>query len=440
MFDKAIVVVVDALRYDFTVPYIPKTADDTPRHFHNSLPFFYETATQQPNNAFLLPFIADPPTTTLQRLKGLTTGTLPTFIEGGSNFGGTAIEEDNIVAQLRNASKSIVHLGDDTWHSLFPGYFHENLTKPYDSFNVWDLHTVDDGVTEHLFPLLEPESAGSWDVIFGHYLGVDHAGHRYGPDHPAMTAKLQQMDDVFRRVIGLIDDSTLLVVMGDHGMDAKGDHGGESDDEVEAALWMYSKRPVFGRIEPTFVEPPETAKERAVGQIDLVPTLSLLLGMPIPFNNLGRPIDEAFVGPSGKNFKNLAEVNRLSSAQIQRYQEKYATARSLDQSFTLPLLQKWREALMTWAEVVAARRVTVQQWKRVYEEFSGHQSATLAMCRALWARFDLPRMLGGILISTGTLTILAVYARGTQGDVSELTPALLLRGGLEPFWVLRWAS
>jgi phosphatidylinositol glycan class O len=194
-FDKAIVIIVDALRYDFTVPLDAQSdsTDLAPRHFHNAFPILYETAQKQPNNAFLLPFIADPPTTTLQRLKGLTTGTLPTFIDAGSNFAGTAIDEDNLVAQLKNASKRIVHLGDDTWHALFPGYFEPELTHAYDSFNVWDLHTVDNGVTEHLFPLLKAENASKWDVIFGHYLGVDHAGHRYGPDHPAMTAKLRGM-------------------------------------------------------------------------------------------------------------------------------------------------------------------------------------------------------------------------------------------------------
>nr|GFD55283.1 GPI ethanolamine phosphate transferase 3 isoform X1 [Tanacetum cinerariifolium] len=93
------------------------------------------------------------------------------------------------------------------------------LTKAYDSFNVWDLHTVDNGVNEHLFPLLDRSMHGRWDVIFGHYLGVDHAGHRYGPDHPAMHEKLKQMDSVLRRVIDNLDNETLLVVMGDHGMD-----------------------------------------------------------------------------------------------------------------------------------------------------------------------------------------------------------------------------
>ena len=100
-----------------------------------------------------------------------------------------------------------------------------NLTHAYDSFNVWDLFTVDNGVTEHLIPLLDPTQTSRWDVIFGHYLGVDHAGHRYGPDHPATNGNLQEMDAIIQDVIERLDDKPLLVVMGDHGIYIKGDHG-----------------------------------------------------------------------------------------------------------------------------------------------------------------------------------------------------------------------
>jgi phosphatidylinositol glycan class O len=427
-FDKAIVIIVDALRYDFTVPFPTAGSNEKPHHFHNAIPVLHETALNQPHNAFLLPFIADPPTTTLQRLKGLTTGTLPTFIDAGSNFAGTAIDEDNLVAQLRNANRRIVHLGDDTWHALFPGYFEPNLTRAYDSFNVWDLHTVDNGVTDHIFPLMHPSNTSRWDVIFGHYLGVDHAGHRYGPEHPAMNEKLQQMDGIIRKMIDQLDDTTLLVIMGDHGMDAKGDHGGESDDEIQAALWMYSKRKLFGRSSSAHATPPATAKERPVAQIDLVPTLSLLLGMPIPFNNLGKPIEEAFVGAKGKDFENLAIVNRLAASQIHRYQQEYVVARGIDESTRATSLQLWQAANRAWSSLNSKRK-NQDAFRHAYTAFSAYQQETLSVCRALWARFDIPRMLNGVTILTFTLVVLAVYARGIRGDRSELTPALLFRGG-----------
>ncbi|KAI8953955.1 GPI ethanolamine phosphate transferase 3-like protein [Xylaria longipes] len=412
-FNKAVVVIIDALRYDFTVP----VEDDSKAEvYHNAFPFLYELAVQSPNNAFLLPFIADPPTSTLQRLKGLTTGTLPTFIDLGSNFAGTAIEEDNILMQLRDKGKRIVHLGDDTWTSLFPEYFQPNLSRAYDSFNVWDLHTVDNGVLEHIFPLMEPERRGEWDITIGHLLGVDHAGHRYGPNHPAMTAKLQQMDAFIRQLTESIDQDTLLVVMGDHGMDGKGDHGGESDDEVEAALWMYSKQPVFGRTQVDFATPPATAKIRPVNQIDLVPTLALLLGIPIPYNNLGRPIEEAFAGPEGNAWDRLAAASGVASAGIKRYQASYFKARGLQQSSAPGSpASLWKDA----EDLIQSPKA--RKWDRLNAAYTAYQEETLKICKDLWARFNVPNMiLGVVVMALGVLVLLLYVSRDEDEDFAVL--------------------
>ncbi|ROV95052.1 hypothetical protein VPNG_09476 [Cytospora leucostoma] len=410
-FDRAVVVIIDALRYDFTVP----VEDDA--EFHNAFPFLYETALKQPGNAFLRPFIADPPTTTLQRLKGLTTGTLPTFIDMGSNFAGTAIEEDNLLIQLRDAGKKIAHLGDDTWDALFPDYFEANISKSYDSFNVWDLHSVDNGVLDHVFPLLKPEKKGEWDLLVGHLLGVDHAGHRYGPAHTAMTAKLRQMDDFVRDLVASIDDDTLLVVMGDHGMDPKGDHGGESDDEIEAALWMYSKKPVFGRTKPEAAVPPSTAKYRPVNQIDLVPTLALLLGIPIPYNNLGAPIEEAFAGKKGESWSILANAARVTAAGIQRYQASYFAARGVEQT-TEPGSPA---ALLSNAGKALREHKKGKSHALVYASFTDYQAETLRIFKSLWARFDVPSMITGLVIAGLGLVALVLYVtRDEDEDFAEL--------------------
>ena len=439
VFDKAVIIVIDALRYDFTVPFAGES-----HHFHNALTILDEMARHDPKNAFLLPFIADPPTTTLQRLKGLTTGTLPTFVDAGSNFAGTAIEEDNVLAQLRDAGKTLVHLGDNTWHSLFPGYFDANLTHAYDSFNVWDLYTVDNGVTEHLMPLLKPENATKWDVIFGHYLGLDHAGHRYGPDHPATYAKLREMDRILREVVAVLDENTLLVVMGDHGMDVKGDHGGESDDEIEAALWMFSKKGVFGRGHNGHIAPPTTAKERPVSQIDVVPTLSLLLGIPIPFNNLGAPIAEAFVGPGEPDWRSLAFVNALAAAQISKYQQEYSRARGLDDSvFSVPQASLKR-GFEHWEEGLQTSRGN-GLFAQAYESFSRYQQVTLQICRSLWARFDVPSMVEGIIVLGCALVILGNYARSPRSLDAELVPVYFVQMtifaivGTGSFAVVAWS-
>lgn len=401
-FDRAVVILIDALRYDFTVPH----AFESPHAYHNAFPVLHEMAVQSPQNAFLRPFIADPPTATLQRLKGLTTGTLPTFIDLGSNFGGDAIDEDNLLMQMRNNGKKIAQIGDDTWWSLFPGYFEPNISRAYDSFDVWDLHTVDNGVIDHIFPLLEPKAKDQWDLLIGHCLGVDHAGHRYGPEHLAMNSKLEQMDGFIRKVVSKIDDDTLLIVMGDHGMDSKGDHGGESDDEVEAALWMYAKRPIFGRTLPEYAVPPPNAKIRPVNQIDLVPTLALLLGIPIPFNNLGKPIEEAFAGARGNDWANLAAVSRVAAAGIERYQKLYFETRGIT-----PAAGEDSPAAL-WA----AANTPSLSGRSLYDALSAYQERNLGVCKSLWARFDVPRMGMGVFVTAVGLLVLVMYSSRTEDD------------------------
>ena len=85
----------------------------------------------------------------LIRLKGLTTGSIPTFIDISSNFASYEIDEDNIIDQMIDRGRKVVFAGDDTWLSLFPNRFTRNYSYP--SFDVWDLDTVDRGVEKHLF-------------------------------------------------------------------------------------------------------------------------------------------------------------------------------------------------------------------------------------------------------------------------------------------------
>lgn len=55
-----------------------------------------------------------------------------------------------------------------------------------------------------------------------------------------------QLHPVLRRsVMERLQDDTLLVVLGDHGMTDNGDHGGESQKETDAAIFLYSPSPLF---------------------------------------------------------------------------------------------------------------------------------------------------------------------------------------------------
>jgi phosphatidylinositol glycan class O len=205
-YDRVVVFIIDALRFDFAYYNKTKVSEaeqrkDGSRFFRNKLGVIHDLIEREPSKARLFKFIADPPTVTMQRLKGMTTGSLPTFLDIKDNFASEAIEEDNMIHQLTRHGKKVVMMGDDTWINLFPTSFTEKY--PFPSFNVKDLHTVDNGVLDHLMPTVrggsnaqaQGEIDGSghdtdWDVLIAHFLGVDHVGHRYGPEHEWMTRKL----------------------------------------------------------------------------------------------------------------------------------------------------------------------------------------------------------------------------------------------------------
>lgn len=94
-----LLLVIDALKYDFGL-FDPDI--EQPLAYQNKMPIIQHLLKEKPDNTRFIRFIADPPTTTLQRLKALTTGSLPTFIDLGSNFDTPEINEDNIIDQVRS--------------------------------------------------------------------------------------------------------------------------------------------------------------------------------------------------------------------------------------------------------------------------------------------------------------------------------------------------
>ncbi|KAI9140910.1 hypothetical protein BKA69DRAFT_1125277 [Paraphysoderma sedebokerense] len=428
---KVIFFIIDALRFDFSIHHNYSNAETVPA-YHNKLPVLSRLYNSEPKNTFHFRFIADPPTTTLQRLKALTTGTLPTFIDMSSNFASESLTEDSLLYQLNRHNKRVTFLGDDTWIRLFPHSFSSNGSYPFPSFNVWDLHTVDNGVLSHLYQIIP---TNSWDLLIAHFLGVDHVGHRHGPAHHAMDDKLSQMDGEIEKVIKAMDEDTILMVMGDHGMDGGGDHGGDGSLEVQSALWIYSKTPFtsLDRMNPRsrsiydFFKNLETAQDfprpisnnqaiyRTISQIDLVPTFAYLLGIPIPFESLGSIIPELFL-PSFNSLDVLLQYTRSNALQIYNYLKAYSSEPSSDFSaITLDkLFHSYDLAEQRYNSLVSKNssnvsngpNLTYANFKEVYVAYHSFMTQTLQECRSVWARFSVLYMICGIIVLTiSVLTI-----------------------------------
>lgn len=163
---RALFVVVDALRFDFTLytrpsavppqdkddeedeekkPEAPRetggegpVVGDGEHYYVNNLPIINELLLANASNALLFRFVADAPTTTLQRLKAINTGGIPTFLEAKNNFDSSELSEDNLIRQMRDNGRGVVFMGDDTWVKLFPPHKHyfTDGCYPFPSFNV----------------------------------------------------------------------------------------------------------------------------------------------------------------------------------------------------------------------------------------------------------------------------------------------------------------
>ncbi len=125
-------------------------------------------------------------------------------------------------------------------------------------------------------------------------------------------------------------------------MTPDGNHGGASDFETLSALFVYSSTPLApisprarrlmdGGADPVAPDDPQPAQQPIVTaadvplvqQIDLVPTLALLLGVPIPYANLGQLLPDLFLpaGPDQDHRQHLVAALRQNAWQVHRYLE-----------------------------------------------------------------------------------------------------------------------
>jgi len=491
--DKLIVLIVDAARYDWVANYSFSTSSQKRERSNESVgigltslrDYYHDTAAKakatarkrntgensdsvdnDTSDSLLFKFIADAPTTTSQRLKGLLTGSLPTFVDISNSFSSKTLEEDNLIHQLwRNGNKKIMFAGDDTWAELFPppndcdvdsspsSYYFSDF-EAFPSLNVKDTETVDAGVRNswkkaHALALKNRNNSNSddnssnntsndseaadWDVWIGHMLGADHVGHTYGAKTKEMKNKLEQNDEDIRNIMNALKTekevykNSLFLVFGDHGMTDEGDHGGSS--EVEVNSFLFAHRP-HGNIGAAFEiddnddnddadSSGTRTSENEMLQIDLVPTLAVLMGIPIPFSSLG-VVNEKLWNLFRFDEKDDTGANMYTNIGNARGSESFAHA--LDQN----IRQVWRY-INAYHRV---KRFETSAFTRLEEMHIRYQNAsalkstgslendkkelglaflreTQTMTRNSWVTFGVFSMIFGIICFFGVLLLYA---------------------------------
>ncbi|CAK9297454.1 unnamed protein product [Gordionus sp. m RMFG-2023] len=343
------------------------------------MPFLYKQVNLDPD---IMYYHAESqtPTVTMPRIKALTTGRIPDFIDILYNFKARTYPEDNILKEIKDSLSNkkgnkqkikVILFGDDTWIKLYPYIFDYNISHPLPSFDVSDYIKIDKDPEYFLFKILNQSHIHkrNWDVLITHFLGLDHAGHLYGPHHPTTELKLMEMDEMLKKVylfLGkevLNTSKTLLVVCGDHGMTDSGNHGGASQEEIWTPLifspfynheLLSNRNSLYKNSSPSSQNKHDSKndsshayKQRSMRQIDLVPTLAALFGCGIPSKSLGvikLEVIEKFLFHNDENSGGVAGVKnnvlkmfaiknllQLGSLTEFVYDEKELTALTLEQ-------------------------------------------------------------------------------------------------------------
>lgn len=135
---------------------------------------------------------------------------------------------------------------------------------------------------------------------------VDDAGHHYGHGTREYYSAITQADSLLGLILQAIkknrlDDSTLIIVVSDHGGVQKG-HGGESLAEIEVPMFIYGTGVCRGK---EIKEP--------VNNYDCAATIAYILGLKQPDAWLGKPIKSIFLnsGNSQINSKNLVKTPQI---------------------------------------------------------------------------------------------------------------------------------
>ena len=206
----------------------------------------------------------------------------------------------------------------------------------------------------------------------------------------------------FSDVIKSISNETILLVFGDHGMTSTGDHGGDSLDEISSAFFAYS---------PSLNLTPSNQMHESISQVDLVPTISLLMGAPIPYSSLGKVVEDLFVNPTVENDHNLMAALKINLLQVERYIESYS---DLGNEFPSSM---YNELKLISRDLREKSDLNVRQKKTLILRY-----LTLAklMCQEIWAKFNVPLMIGGIFLLLHWLCYVVVTLSNNLNDTDIL--------------------
>jgi len=166
-----------------------------------------------------------------------------------------------------------------------------------------------------------------------------------------------------------------------------------------------------------------------VSQVDLVPTIALLLGVPIPFSNLGLVITDLFnlsmpvmnssIDCQFTSARLLVEASRLNAHQVKHYTQEYViVSDELPQVELVRLDTLLSQADSEYRQIVISKNTfdndidkekESARLKELHSLYADYVIGVRSLCRSVWSKFDLIAMgLGGAVTICGFLLNIAM--------------------------------
>ena len=166
---------------------------------------------------------------------------MPTFVDVRKSFGASELQEDNVVFQAAAAGRHR-SLPSDTWLKLFQSSTLCFWCRTFSmSFNVKDLHTVDEGVRKHLMSHLKSAGLGLARRSLGWIAGLP-----FGVEEVQQWLRNWISDVALEEAVSTMMASNESFdhcgINRDEGpWDDSGDHGGGTSDETDISVPPTSK-------------------------------------------------------------------------------------------------------------------------------------------------------------------------------------------------------
>ncbi|EAR98197.2 type I phosphodiesterase/nucleotide pyrophosphatase (macronuclear) [Tetrahymena thermophila SB210] len=308
--DQVLFMIVDGLPYSYVVneeeqqkKFEQKQAGSNDPSLYipsRNIPFqvFLNTVNEFPNSTVLLKGFAHPPTYTSTRIKAIVQGNIPTYDQLKSNLGSKEIKSDNIFRQAKinnpfigQKREKAVCYATHSLHDLYPNIF--DRSHFVGEVNFYEKLQSD--MDQYQYISKEQLEYDDWSTMLLHFEAIDGFSHLQRTYDNAVVSAIKSVNELVKNIIDNVRNSKkntdqVILAVSDHGLNFKkyGRHGGYTLEESNSFIYGYSKTEFITKQKKDIGQ--EMDREFLIGtdtfQINITPTYCMILGIPIPFNNI----------------------------------------------------------------------------------------------------------------------------------------------------------